>query len=185
MTRGEVESLQEANELLRAKLEAAEARLRVQELTGAVATLQAQLRENAALLRAQRLPPRPRMSSTEKALVAARQGFRCPGPGHDDNGASACPLLAVTGGVFTASLWEVDHDLPYSESGLHTGNLVARCPSCHAVRTRAQCVARFHDQRGGERSEHLGEGEDAGLPGHAGSGPKQPGGPASCSTTRL
>ena len=140
-----------SNELLRAKLEAAELRLRVQQLTGAITTLEAQLRENAALLRTQRLPPRPRMSSVEKALVAARQGFRCPGPNSDP---SACPLHAVTGGMFTSSLWEVDHDAPYSESGLHTGNLTARCPCCHAARTRAQCVARFH------RGEACSEDED-------------------------
>ena len=141
---------QPSNELLRARLEAAELRLQVQQLTGAITTLEQQLRENAALLRAQRLPPRPRMSSTEKSLVAARQGFRCPGPNSDP---SACPLHAVTGGMFTSSLWEVDHDLPYSESGLHTGNLVARCPCCHAVRTRAQCVARFHRGEAGSEDE--------------------------------
>ena len=128
-------------ELLRAKLEAAELRLRVQHLTQAVELLEAQLRENATLLRSQRLPPHPRTSSTERTLVAARQGFRCPGP-HGDP--AECPLARVTGNLFTTSLWECDHDAPYSESGMHTGNLVARCPSCHAVRTREQCVARFH-----------------------------------------
>ena len=153
---------QPSNELLRARLEAAELRLQVQQLTGAITTLEQQLRENAALLRAQRLPPRPRMSSTEKALVAARQGFQCPGPEGDDP--SACPLHAVSNNVFTTSLWEVDHDAPYSESALHTGNLVARCPCCHAVRTRRQAVARFH--RRGDAGSPEGPSQEAAWRAH-------------------
>ena len=122
------------------------------DLTVAIGMLEAQLRENAKLLRAQRLPPRPRMSSTEKALVAASQSFKCPGP---DGDASKCPLRLVSGNVFTTSLWECDHEMPYSESGLHTGNLVARCPCCHAVRTRAQCVARFHRGEASSEEEEI------------------------------
>lgn len=90
------------------------------------------------------------MSSTERALVAARQSFKC--PGHDGD-PTACPLYTVSGCVFTTSPWEVDRELPYSESGLHTANLVARCPCCHAVRTRAQCVARFHRGEAGSDDE--------------------------------
>ena len=124
--------------VLTAKLEAAELRNRVNELQTAISRLQLELKESNTLLCKQRLPPRIRISSTERQQIAARQGFVC----YD---ADVCPLRLINPphGLFTAdTLWECDHDIPWSESGMHTNNIVARCVWCHSRKTRAEAKRR-------------------------------------------
>jgi 5-methylcytosine-specific restriction endonuclease McrA len=129
--------------LLEAKLEASEAKLKVLELTQRVEALQgvlaeqtAIIKENTTLLRKQRLPPRPYLNSTSKALIACRQAFKCA------NVDGECPLFKLGDGTFQEDLWECDHINPWNRSGRHTGNIHALCSACHAKRTRRQIAER-------------------------------------------
>ena len=142
-------------ELLKSQLEAKEARVQVLELEKRVVLLEkliteqtAVIKENTALLRKQRLPRRPYLNSTAKAIPAARQGFKCANPD------GSCPLFKTSDGTFCESLYEVDHIIPYHLSGLHTGNLHALCALCHARRTRLQIA---------ETNRHESDSEDDGL----------------------
>jgi hypothetical protein len=126
-------------EVLRGKLEVAQLKNALLELQRKNASLQAVvdqqcavIKENTALLCKQRLPPRPYMNSTSKALIAQAQGFCCGNPGGD------CPLYKLGDGRFGKDLWECDHIEMYSKSGKHTGNIRAICSYCHAVVTRLQ-----------------------------------------------
>ena len=124
-------------ELLTAKLEASELRQRVTELNAVITQLQAELHESNTLLRKQRLPPRIRVSSTERQKIAARQGWRC--------ASEECPLRIINPpeGLFDEGLFEIDHVERWSDSARHTGNLAARCAYCHSKKTRRECDARF------------------------------------------
>ena len=113
-------------EVLRGKLEVAQLKNALLELQRKNASLQAVvdqqcavIKENTALLCKQRLPPRPYMNSTSKALIAQAQGFCCGNPGGD------CPLYKLGDGRFGKDLWECDHIEMYSKSGEHTGNIRA------------------------------------------------------------
>ena len=127
--------------LLSARLEASELRHTVNDLNSVIAQLQQELKESSTLLRKQRLPPRIKVTSTQRMQIAARQKWAC--AGGDD-----CPLRVINPpGNFTAeALFEVDHVLPWAESGKHVGNLRAMCAHCHSVATRKQCQER-HDAR--------------------------------------
>ena len=125
--------------MLRGKLELAELKNALFDLQRKNASLHAVvdqqcavIKENTALLCKQRLPPRPYMNSTSKALIAQTQGFCCGNPGGD------CPLYKLGDGRFGKDLWECDHIEMYSKSGKHTGNIRAICSYCHAVVTRLQ-----------------------------------------------
>jgi len=142
------------NDVLIAQLEASKARIEILELQRKVDILEGVIREqtitikeNTALLRKQRpLPRRPYMNHTAKAILAARQGFKCANP---DN---SCPLFKTGDGVYNEALYEVDHIIPYHVSGLHHGNLHVLCPFCHARRTRLQIA---------ERNQHESDSDDA------------------------
>ena len=120
--------------LLRAQLEASELRHQVAELRAVIVQLQLELLESNMLLRKQRLPPRIKVTSTQRQQIAARQGWRCAG-------GEGCPLRVTNPpGLFTAeALFDVDHELPWATSGKHSGNLRALCAHCHSVATRKQC----------------------------------------------
>ena len=124
--------------LLRAQLEASQLKHTVNELRGIITQLQLELKESNTLLRKQRLPPRIKISSTERQQIAARQGWKCAG-------GESCPLRILNPpGLFeAATLYEIDHQERWSESGRHLGNLYARCAYCHSKKTRAECIARF------------------------------------------
>ena len=126
--------------LLTARLEASELRHRVSELTAVIGQLQRELSESHTLLRKQRLPPRIRVTSTQRQQIAARQGWRCVGEN--------CPLRIINppDGLFDNALFEIDHVESWSESARHTGNIIARCVYCHSKKTRRECDAR-HDDR--------------------------------------
>ena len=133
----------EALLLAEARLEASEAKRQVLELTQKVEALQrviaeqtAIIKENTSLLRKQRLPPRPYLNSTSKALIACRQRFKCA------NTDGECPLFKLGDGTFQEDLWECDHISPWNKSGRHTGNIHALCSACHAKRTRRQIAER-------------------------------------------
>ena len=128
-------------ELLKCKLETSELKLENSELRHKVANLEKALqilelelqRSNRLLLK-QRLPARPKFNSTQKALIAAEQQFKCiPVDGQ------ICPLSLTNDSLFDGSLWEIDHINPWSVSGNdRRSNKVARCPHCHSFRTRQQ-----------------------------------------------
>ena len=125
-------------ELLKAKLEASELRHRVSELTSVVAQMQKELKESNKLLRQQRLPPRIRVSSTERMQLAASQKFIC--DGGDD-----CPLKKINPpGVFTEALWIVDHINPWCKSGKHTSNLHCLCPYCDSRKQKDEIVSQAY-----------------------------------------
>ena len=94
------------------------------------------------LLRSQRLPPRIRVTATQRQQIAAAQRWCCAG-------GSDCPLRVINPpGLFTAeALYDIDHREPWSETGRHLNNLRALCSYCHSVATRRQCEARHrHDE---------------------------------------
>ena len=128
--------------LLSARLEASECRHRVNELRAVIAQMQLELKESSTLLRKQSLPPRIKVTSTQRQQIAARQHWRCAG----DN----CPLLTIhpPHGLFDETLFEIDHVEPWSVSGRHSNNLAARCAYCHSKKTRQEC-----DQRADARFE--------------------------------
>ena len=128
--------------LLSARLEASELKHTLNDLRATILQLQLELKESTSLLCKQRLPPRPKVSSTQRQQIAARQQWRCAG-------GDGCPLRVVNPpGLFTAeALFEVDHVQPWSESGKHFGNLRALCAHCHSVVTRQQCQCRSGDHR--------------------------------------
>ena len=127
-------------EMLRAKLEASELRQRVTDLSAVIVQLQMELKESNLLLRQQRLPQRLKVTSTQRQQIAARQKWCCVG-------GEGCPLKIINPpGLFTAeALFDVDHEVPWAESGRHLGNLRALCAHCHSVTTRRQCEARRVD----------------------------------------
>lgn len=128
-------------ELWKAKYEASELRHELAEWKAACAALQQELQQSNRLLRAQRLPPRPRLTPMERVMVAARQRFQC-------DGGEGCPLRAVNGGVFTeGALWEIDHvGKGWARTGRHSmSSVVAVCQHCHAVRTREQIMSRAEE----------------------------------------
>ena len=118
-------------ELLRAKLEVSELRHRVNELDAVIVQLQNELKESNRLLLRQRLPSRERVTSLQRQQIAARQRWQCVG-GVD------CPLKVINPpGLFTwEALYEIDHVVPWSQSGRHLGNLRALCAHCHSRATR-------------------------------------------------
>ena len=137
---------QEEVETLRNKLEIAELKYEVLELQKKNETLRSVIdqqctiiKENTALLRRQRLPPRPYLNSTAKALIAQSQGWCCANPNGD------CPLYKLGDGRFGRDLWECDHIAMWSRSGQHTGNLRGICSCCHAVVTREQIAKRIDE----------------------------------------
>jgi len=141
------------NALLQAQLEASEANVQILELKQQIAVLEKVIseqmviiKENTALLRKQRLPKRPFMNSTMKAILASKQNFKC--ANFDGN----CPLFKLGDGTFDSGLWECDHKVPYHVSGQHTGNIWCLCSACHARRTRMQVA---------ERNQHESESDDA------------------------
>jgi hypothetical protein len=145
-------------ETLRNKLEVAELKREVLELQKKNESLQSVIdqqcniiKENTTLLRRQRLPPRPYLNSTAKALLAQSQGWRCANPNGD------CPLFKLGDGRFGRDLWEVDHIAMWSRSGQHTGNLRSLCSFCHAVVTRQQISQQRIDES--ERDSNLSGGD--------------------------
>jgi hypothetical protein len=76
------------------------------------------------------------VSSTQRQLIAARQGWKCAG--------EDCPLTVFNPphGLFDDALFEIDHIDRWSDSARHTGNLCARCPFCHSKKTRRECHER-------------------------------------------
>mgnify|MGYP003650262834 FL=1 len=73
-----------------------------------------------------------------KMHVAASQRFRCGGD------KKRCVRWAVDDGVFGLDAFEIDHQIPLSEGGSNeTSNLVAICPSCHAIKSREERMKRF------------------------------------------
>ena len=135
---------------LRAKLSAAESKQQLMESRERVRTLETikdqlsgVIKENTALLIKQRLPSRPYLNWTAKALIAQEQGWCCVNPNGD------CPLYKLGDGRFGKDLYEIDHVEAWSKSGRHSGNLRALCSCCHAVITRQQ-IAR---QEGYEEME--------------------------------
>jgi hypothetical protein len=123
-------------ELLSAKLEASELRHTLARRNAVITQLELELKECSSMLQKQRLPPRIKVSSTQRQQLAAGQKWKCVG-------GESCPLLITNEGLFTAgALYEVDHVLPWSESGKNLGNLRCLCPHCHAVVTRQQCQER-------------------------------------------
>ena len=143
------------HDLLKAKLEASQARVEVLEMRQKVSSLEAVIveqtlviKENTALLRKQRLPKRPYLNHTAKCILAARQRFRCANPDQ------ICPLYKLGDGTFSENgLYEVDHIVPYGLSGLHSGNLHVLCPVCHARRTRL-LIAERNRQEGDSDSDN-------------------------------
>ena len=142
--------------LLAAKLEASEAKRRAMELEQTISTLEAVvaqqtqiIRENSALLRRQRLPPRPYMNSTQKLLLACRQEFKCAAP----LGKERCPRYQLGDGLFGEDLFEVDHIQMWSKSGRHIHNLRCLCTACHARITRRQIAGRDTESEGDEEEE--------------------------------
>ena len=126
-------------EVLRAKLEIAELKNQLLEAETKMHTLHEVIdrqstiiKENTLLLRKQRLPPRPYMNSTTKLLISQSQHWKCANPNGD------CVLYKLGDGTFGRDLFEIDHIKPYSQSGMHSGNLRSLCSYCHAVVTRQQ-----------------------------------------------
>ena len=137
-------------EVLKLKLDVAELRASFMESQKQIETLKEVIdqqstiiKENTTLLRKQRLPPRPYMNSTSKALIAQSQNWTCSNPGGD------CPLFKLGDGRFGKSLFEIDHVLMWSKSGKHSGNIRAICAFCHACVTRQQIA-----QQGDIESDH-------------------------------
>lgn len=123
--------------LLSARLEASELRHTVNALHRVIAQLQQELKESSTLLRKQRLPPRIKVTSTQRQQIAAQQGWKCAGEN--------CPLIIINPphGLFDDSLFEIDHVERWSDSGRHTGNLCAKCAYCHSKKTRRECEERL------------------------------------------
>ena len=139
--------------LLKMRLELAELKRELLEARRKTETMQAVIdqqcqviKENTALLRKQRLPPRPPLNHTAKALIAQSQSWRCANPSQD------CPLFKLGDGLFGRDLYEIDHIHMWSKSGQHTNNLRALCSFCHAVITRQQIA-----QTGVEEDSHTGD----------------------------
>ena len=93
------------------------------------------IKENTALLMKQRLPARPNLNWTAKALIAQEQNWCCANPSGD------CPLYKLGDGRFGKDLYEIDHVEMWARSGRHSGNLRALCSFCHAVVTRQQMAS--------------------------------------------
>ena len=138
--------LEDDVDALRTKLEIAELRNQVLEAQRKICDLEGVIdqqcniiKENTALLIKQRLPPRPGLNPTAKALIAQQQNWMCCNPEGD------CPRFKIADGRFGRDLYEIDHIQPFSRSGRHSGNLRGLCSYCHAICTRqliaSQCEA--------------------------------------------
>ena len=134
----DVDTLRTKLEVVELKNELLEAQRKITELESVVDQQCSIIKENTALLVKQRLPPRPFLNPTAKALIAQQQNWTCANPGGD------CPLFRLGDGRFGRDLYEVDHIQPFSKSGKHSGNLRSLCSYCHAVETR-QMIAAYCD----------------------------------------
>ena len=134
---------------LKSRLEVAETRLenksleeKIRKLEEVVDQLSFALKESTSLLIKQRLPPRPYISSTKKAILAQQQSFKCCNP------LGNCPRHKLAEGIFGPDLWEVDHINQWSTTALHSTNLQGTsnfrccCSFCHASITRSQIADR-------------------------------------------
>ena len=142
--RAEVEDLRIKLELAEAKNALMEAREKIAALEMVRDQMSTVIKENTTLLIKQRLPPRPNLNWTAKALIAQEQNWACANPGGD------CPLYKLGDGRFGRDLYEIDHVEMWSKSGRHSGNLRALCSFCHAVVTRQQIASQGDNAEEGE-----------------------------------
>ena len=133
--RSEVDELRMKLELAESKAALLEAREKIAALETVKDRMTAVIKENTALLMKQRLPARPNLNWTAKALIAQEQNWCCANPSGD------CPLYKLGDGRFGKDLYEIDHVEMWARSGRHSGNLRALCSFCHAVVTRHQMAS--------------------------------------------
>ena len=135
----DVDALRHKLEVSELKRELLELQRKNEALQGVIEQQSNVIKENTALLLRQRLPTRPYLNSTAKALIAESQRWCCANPNGD------CPLFKLGDGRFGKDLWECDHIAMWSRSGQHTGNLRSLCSYCHACVTRQQLAVQLDD----------------------------------------
>jgi len=107
------------------------------------------------------MPPKRKVTTAQKKLVAGRQHFKCankPGSGLRGLENYLCPRWACadpdTRGSFDESGYEIDHIMEHSiTQDDNLDNLQALCKSCHAVKTKKFLIG---NNRSTKKTSHIG-----------------------------